>query len=237
MSTEAQQIANQIAGETQEYGNKKERVAGGFRALDRDKAEIDASNLDPQNVQNWKDKLEITVFTESDTLGTVVDRGAVTSKNITIGGLKATSLNNAQGDPLFTKSIVAKPDGTIGWENKAPTTPRNSLVEFAYGSENITNTIADIIHLYNNDSGVRTITHTNFNTNSNNGKYIVVVRSGTNFKITPGNAGYSGIVLYKDGTISFFGGSYPDSSHTLRSGRSYIFTEKPGYTFYYIFEI
>ena len=45
------------------------------------------------------------------------------------------------------------------------------------------------------------------------------------------------IVLYKDGTMSYFGGSYPDSYHTLRSGTSYLFTEKPGVSFYYIFVI
>ena len=149
----------------------------------------------------------------------------------------STYMRNAQGDSTYTKQLVAKPNGDIGWENKVSVTPRTALVEFYQGSENITNTTADTIYLYNNDFNIRTITHTNFNTSSNNGDYRVVVRNGQNFKITPGNTGYSGIVMYKDGTMSNFGGSHPDAYHTLRSGTSYLFTEKPGVSFYYIFEI
>lgn len=149
----------------------------------------------------------------------------------------STYMRNAQGDSAYTKQLVAKPNGDIGWEDKVSVTPRGSLAEFYAGGENITNTTADTIYLYNNDSGIRTITHTNFNTSSNNGDYRVVVRSGQNFKITPGNAGYSGVVMYKDGTMRYFGGSHTDSYHTLRSGTSYLFTEKPGVMYYHIFEI
>ncbi|GEN74072.1 hypothetical protein [Chryseobacterium lathyri] len=116
MSTEAQQIANQIENETQAEGNSKVRVASGFKALDRDKAEIDGSNLTPENIQSWKNTLEINGTEEQDTLDTVAGRDPITTKSITIGGLKATSLNNA--DATYTKNVVAKPDGTIGWENK-----------------------------------------------------------------------------------------------------------------------
>jgi len=43
--------------------------------------------------------------------------------NLNENGLRVSGIANAQGDPFFTRQLVQKSDGTVGWENKQNTEP------------------------------------------------------------------------------------------------------------------
>lgn len=73
--------------------------------------------LDTNKIYRWSSSAYVDITPgEADTLDTVTNRNPVTNNSITVSGLKATSL---QGDTTYTKAIIAKPDGTFGWEDKA----------------------------------------------------------------------------------------------------------------------
>ena len=73
--------------------------------------------LETNKIYRWSGSAYVDMTPgETDTLNTVTSRNPVTNNSITVSGLKATSL---QGDTTYTKTIIAKPDGTFGWEDKA----------------------------------------------------------------------------------------------------------------------
>ena len=67
------------------------------------------------DITNWNNKLS----SEADTLESVVNRGNNTTQKITVDKLNVSNPYNATGDSTYTKNIVAKPNGDIGWEDKS----------------------------------------------------------------------------------------------------------------------
>ena len=70
--------------------------------------------------------------------------------------LSTTYMPNAQGDSTYTKQLVAKPNGDIGWENKNTTI--NIFREGVFGkmiydnSTTLNNSLSDIINCFQNDN-------------------------------------------------------------------------------------
>lgn len=72
-------------------------------------------SISSTDITNWNNKLSA----EADTLESVVNRGSITTQKITVDKLNITNPYDAQGDSTYTKQLVAKPNGDIGWENKS----------------------------------------------------------------------------------------------------------------------
>ena len=62
--------------------------------------------------------------------------------------LNPSFIPNATGDSTYTKNIVAKPDGTFGWENKVSlSTKRPSMARFITNNSSFTDSSGDFISL------------------------------------------------------------------------------------------
>lgn len=72
----------------------------------------------------------------SQNLQQVTDVGNITTNNITVGGIVATNLPNANGDVFYSQNIVVKADGTIGKENKPLNEVTLTQVENQYFASN-----------------------------------------------------------------------------------------------------
>ena len=92
---------------------------------------------------------------ESDTLASVTTRNPVTTNSITVGGLVIPTL--LTGDSSYTKSIVAKPDGTFGWEDKLSLSTIGGIlpsIKILDYSQDATNYILRVAYTYGQGSYV-----------------------------------------------------------------------------------
>jgi len=132
--------------------------------------------------------------------------------------------------------LVYRWTGTMFVEVSPSTTitSRPSIREYYQSFEtDITNTTADVIYLYNSNSGGKTLTHNSFNNVVTNGNYIIRTSRVDTFTLRMSQSGKTGYVLYKDGNLETF---TDVTSVTLRQGVSYMVTEKSP-TIIYMLEI
>ena len=70
----------------------------------------------------------------------------------------STYMRNAQGDSTYTKQLVAKPSGEIGWENKV--TKRPSMKRFVTDNDSITDSSGDFVSVYTAVNTTYNVDHT-----------------------------------------------------------------------------
>lgn len=145
-------------------------------------------------------------------------------------GVIFTGLADANGDITFTRQIVQRPDGTLGFVNKSslPDSPRTPYLPITSPSNtNIYNTTADVV-------GVKAITGMSlvigvagtFGSNFNNGNYkITILGEGDLEQIsTTVNPAYAFIIHRNTGVVEKSGGSFSVISLNLNIGKTYLST-------------
>lgn len=82
--------------------------------------------LDTNKIYRWSGSVYVDMTPgEADTFQSVTTRNPVTTNSVTVAGIKATAL---QGDASYTKQVIAKPDGTFGWEDKTSLTTLGGML-------------------------------------------------------------------------------------------------------------
>ncbi|GAA5084370.1 hypothetical protein GCM10023210_04120 [Chryseobacterium ginsengisoli] len=126
-----------------------------------------------------------------------------------------------QADSTFTKNIVAKSDGTFGWENKS-SGGEASRLSFLYGhsGSEIDGTIADIIQLWNQE---RTITIKN-NPSNEKPYWIMMESASSDYGVIKIKA-EAGRVISID-TKTGYETLQQDTTYRLKSGKRYLVSKR-----------
>ncbi|WP_159476583.1 hypothetical protein [Chryseobacterium sp. 18068] len=150
--------------------------------------------------------------------GSLSSRIQLTGDAITISGqnFKHITLPNAQGDTTYTRQLVQKDDGSIGY-----TSLKGNFIRPAYkslsdeGNTEIDFKDADIIHFnYGYKGSIIFLKMTDFNTNASNGNYQLFANSN-NIPLEISNTVRNVAIFYKDGSLSEFGKLFQTTSGTL----------------------
>lgn len=91
----------------------------------------------------------------------------------------STYMRNAQGDSTYTKQLVAKPNGDIGWENKVSIpNKRPSMKRFVTDNDSITDSSGDFVSVFTEGNITYNVDHTD-----TYGSYLIFVE-GNNAGVT-----------------------------------------------------